>query len=92
MQLHIPHRHNSTTALAVNLLLIKLQRSVHVGIEFYITILYMFGTETVSEHFGVINKYYKWQVLQNYTFQLFSTDGHEVIGLCQEQIHSFHLN
>ena len=37
MQLHISNRHNPTTALAVNLLLIKLQRSVHVGIEFYIT-------------------------------------------------------
>ena len=38
MQLHIPNRHNSSTALAVNSLLINLQISVHVGIEFYITI------------------------------------------------------
>ena len=34
MQLHITHL---TTALAVKLLFIKLQISVHVGIEFYIT-------------------------------------------------------
>ena len=34
MQLHITY---TTTALAVKLLLIKLQISVHVGIEFYIT-------------------------------------------------------
>ena len=37
MQLHIPNRSNSTTAFAVNSLFIKLQISVHVGIEFYIT-------------------------------------------------------
>ena len=36
MQLHITH---PTTALAVKLLFIKLQISVHVGIEFYITCL-----------------------------------------------------
>ena len=35
MQLHITH---TTTALAVKLLFIKLQISVHVGIEFYITV------------------------------------------------------
>ena len=35
MQLHITH---PPTALAVKLLFIKLQISVHVGIEFYITI------------------------------------------------------
>ena len=34
MQLHITH---TTTALAVKALFIKLQISVHVGIEFYIT-------------------------------------------------------
>ena len=39
LQLHIPNRNNSTTALAVNLLFIKLQISVHVGIEFYITLV-----------------------------------------------------
>ena len=36
MQLHITH---TPTALAVKLLFIKLQISVHVGIEFYITCL-----------------------------------------------------